>query len=342
MWRSIREARVVLSLGLIKRIGSGSESNIWHDNWLPRDYKRRPICARSTNQPTLVSDLIDHASKTWSRQVLEEHFIAPDIDIILNIPLSSRIQSNFWAWHYDNKQGIFSVCSAYRMISGIKAQQKDWLEHQPSNSNQAATKKGWSNLSKVKVLSKVCVFVWCLAHTSLPTGMTRYERNMATSQICSIFSTAEDTWSHSLFECRMARCVWALGDEEILEHAISNQAEDARLWLFWLLDLMAQHDLARVLITMWSIWWERRRAIHDNEFKTPLSTMSFITHYLRDLGIVVVRAARTTGALAPRQRSPRWHAPEGHAVKMNMDGGFSRHGDKEQSRPSAGIKMEGF
>lgn len=183
----------------------------------------------------------------------------------MNIPLSSRVQGDFLAWHYD-KRGVFSVRSAYRMITGIKSQREDWLENRPSHSNRAGEKKGWSNLWKAKVPSKVCVFVWRLAHTSLPTGTTRYDRNMITSPVCTICNSAEDTWRHSLFECHMARCVWALGDEEVLEHVIFNQTEDARLWLFWLFDTMNQHDLARVLVTMWSIWWARRLAIHDNEF----------------------------------------------------------------------------
>ena len=89
-------------------LGTGVDTNIWHDNWLPRDYKLRPICARTQNPPMLASELIDGAIKTCDRQVLEEHFIEPDIDVITNIPLSSRVQSNFWAWHYD-KRGIFSV-----------------------------------------------------------------------------------------------------------------------------------------------------------------------------------------------------------------------------------------
>lgn len=93
---------------------------------------------------------------------------------------------------------------------------------------------------------------------------------------------------------------------------------------------MNQHDLARVLVTMWSIWWARRRASHDNEFQSPQSpllTMSFITRYLQDLEVVAVRAARATGAPSPRKRTRKWFALEGLAVKMNVDGGLSRHGD---------------
>lgn len=197
------EGREILSLGLIKRIGNRADTHIWLANWLPRDFKLRPICPRSNDPPTRVSDLIDPAKRSWNMQLLDEHLIAPDVDIVLNIPLSSLVQEDFWAWQYN---------------TAIKAQWEDWLEHRSGDSNSSVDKKSWMFLWKVKIPSKVRVFVWRLAHTSLPTGSVRCSRNMSESDACSICGAAEDTWRHSLFDCQMARCTWALGDQELLEH----------------------------------------------------------------------------------------------------------------------------
>ena len=139
--------------------------------------------------------------------MIQQHFFAPDVDVIVNIPLSSRVQPDFWAWHYDRK-GFFSVLSAYRMINAIKFQREDWLEHRGGHSNQAREKKSWSSLWKVKVPSKVRIFASRLCHTSLPTGTTRHGRKMADTLACSVCGAENDTWRHSLFDCRMARCVW--------------------------------------------------------------------------------------------------------------------------------------
>lgn len=161
---------------------------------------------------------------------------------------------------------------------------------------------------------------------SLPTGTTRHERKMATTPACSICNSDLDSLRHSLFECRMARCVWALGDEDVLEHILSNRSEDARLWLFWLFESTNQQDLARVLITMWAIWWARRRAIHDSEFQSPLSTMCFVNRYLEDLEISSARKPSTSAHITqPRIR--RWIAPGEDAVKINVDGALSRQGN---------------
>jgi hypothetical protein len=40
---------------------------------------------------------------------------------------------------------------------------------------------------------------------------------MAPTRACSICGL-EDSWRHSLIECNLARCVWALTAEEITEH----------------------------------------------------------------------------------------------------------------------------
>ncbi|XP_073360565.1 uncharacterized protein [Aegilops tauschii subsp. strangulata] len=148
---------------------------------------------------------------------------------------------------------------------------------------------------------------------------------MATSPDCGLCKEEYDSWRHSLFECRMARCVWALGDEETLEHLISNRSDDARLWLFWLFESLNQQDLARVLITMWAIWWARRRAILDNEFQSPLSTMCFVNRYLQDLEI----ASKHNSILHTSEAKPRgrkWIPPGEDAAKMNVDGAISRSG----------------
>ena len=179
--------------------------------------------------------------------MLVEHFVGPDVDAIMNIPLSTRLQEDFYAWHYDNR-GIFSVKSAYRMLTGIKFLRGNWIQHDASTSEQASTKRDWTRLWKARVPSKVRVFVWRLAHSSLPTGVTRHQRNMAETEACSLCNAQEDAWRHSLFDCRMARCVWALGEEEILEHVLSNRSEDPRLWLFWLFDMFNHDELARVLV----------------------------------------------------------------------------------------------
>jgi hypothetical protein len=78
----------------------------------------------------------------------------------------------------------------------------------------------------------------------------------------------------------MARCVWALEQEEIVEHLSEMHEEDARTWVAALIKLVSLGDLIRVVVTMWAIWYARRKAIHDNVFQSPLSAHSFVNNYV--------------------------------------------------------------
>ena len=57
----------------------------------------------------------------------------------------------------------------------------------------------------------------------------------------------------------MARCVWALESEEIVEHLSEMQEKNSRGWLVNLFETMPHADLIRVLVTMWEIWYARRK-----------------------------------------------------------------------------------
>jgi hypothetical protein len=51
-WRSIIEGRDTLAQGLIRRIGTGEQTDIWSSNWLPRDGMMRLVCCVKENPPT--------------------------------------------------------------------------------------------------------------------------------------------------------------------------------------------------------------------------------------------------------------------------------------------------
>jgi hypothetical protein len=89
-----------------------------------------------------------------------------------------------------------------------------YYEGRPDTFVVNATEKEWTCLWQVKVPSKLRVFLWRLARCSLPSGDILHHRNMAPSNVCSICG-AKDSWKHSLIECNMSKCVWALEKEDI-------------------------------------------------------------------------------------------------------------------------------
>jgi hypothetical protein len=113
-------------------------------------------------------------------------FLSPlDWEIIENIPLSTMPQDDFWAWHYE-KLGIFSVRSAYRMLIRKWESTSAWVEERLGRSDMKAQEKEWSDLWKIKVPSKIHVFLWRLARQSIPTGDVRHHRNMLPNGGCTL------------------------------------------------------------------------------------------------------------------------------------------------------------
>ncbi|KAE8785882.1 hypothetical protein D1007_40399 [Hordeum vulgare] len=233
----------------------------------------------------MVAKLIDPVTRSWDRTALEVNFYPMDMKAILNFPLSSSIQCDSWAWHYE-KKGTFLVWSAYRMLASIKQQRTDWLEHTGGHSETASDCRSSTRLWGALVPSKVKVFSWRLTRTSIPTGDVRKHRSMAAMAECSLCRATVDTWRHALFNCHMARYVWALEDEDLTETIISNRTEDAKLWMLWLVDTLPWPALARVLVMMWAIWWARRKEIFDEIFHSPLSSHLFINKFLAEVEMI--------------------------------------------------------
>jgi hypothetical protein len=134
----------------------------------------------------------------------------------------------------------------------------------------------------VKVLSKVRNFLWRLACHSLPTADVRHHRHMAEASVCTLCGS-EDSWKHSLLECNMARCVWALEGEEMLELLQSFQLSDAKSWLAEMLNTLSHSQRTCVVVILWAIWHARRKAIHEEIYQSPLSTKCFVDRYIEDL-----------------------------------------------------------
>jgi hypothetical protein len=124
VWRAIVEGRDVMQQGLIRRIGTGENTSAWNQNWLPRDFMLRPLAQVKDDAPEMVASFIDRPTASWKIDLLEEHFLLMDYEVIKYIPLSTKDFPDSWAWHYD-KKGILSVRSVYRLLVHTKKRRGD-------------------------------------------------------------------------------------------------------------------------------------------------------------------------------------------------------------------------
>lgn len=82
-WRSISKGIILLSKGIIWRVGNRRNINIWNDPWIPRGTSRRVISRKGRNIITRVEELIDPITNTWDVQLLNQSLKKEDVQAIL-------------------------------------------------------------------------------------------------------------------------------------------------------------------------------------------------------------------------------------------------------------------
>lgn len=69
---------------------------------------------------------------------------------------------------------------------------------------------------------------------------------------------------------------------------MANIADDPKQWLFATKDTLTHADFTKLTVTLWAIWWSRRKVVHERIFQSPISTSHFINNFLADLDTVEV------------------------------------------------------
>lgn len=197
------------------------------------------------------------------------------------------------------------------------------VQARPSRSNVSAQEKEWTELWRIKVPSKVRVFLWRLARISIPTGDVRHQRNMAPNECCALCGAA-DSWRHALLECNLAMSVWPLERENITEFLSQVHWTDARAWLVEVMNSLKHEEVTRVVVRLWAVWFARHKRIHENQFQSPFSTYSFVERFIGELDEI------KQGSLEVRRAAmhvPRWIRPPGGLAKINVDAALSKNSD---------------
>ena len=101
----------------------------------------------------------------------------------------------------------------------------------------------------------------------------------------------------------------------------------AKQWIFSMIQSLDHSSFVEMVVTLWAIWYARRRLIHEGEQQSPLSTFLFVRSFLDDLAMASPPARQRTPT-RPRQAG-RWIAPPLGSAKFNVDAATSKSGPGE-------------
>nr|XP_027100420.1 uncharacterized protein LOC113719410 [Coffea arabica] len=131
-WKNIHSAWSLLEDGLWKRIGDGTQVNIWKDRWILESETGRPATPSPANcHLQTVSQLIRNGR--WNGEILQNVFNNVDRERIISMPLSMFKRPDRFFWKFA-KSGIYIVKSGYRkaMQDNKRSKRRQRLEEETS------------------------------------------------------------------------------------------------------------------------------------------------------------------------------------------------------------------
>jgi hypothetical protein len=305
--------RQALQAGLIKRVGDGTSIFIWTDKWIPGTISMPPILKPAdieevkTSELVTVSQLIDSENWTWRSDLVRSVFVAPDAEVILNIPLRSGGGEDFYAWNHE-RSGVYSVKSAYRAL--VNQKERAALDEGTVTRTSENEQQMWTSLWKLKVVPKVRVFWWRVLRGILPDECTLKCRHVKESSRCNICLAMDEDLMHALIKCSHARRFW----------------DEAGIWLYvhlprlhpqtWAKDILCDQQFydrerAKIVTVMWSIWHSRNRWKHNEEQTDPVFSVKAIREALALLEFPWQQVVLPGHG---------WRPPEAEFIKINTDG----------------------
>jgi hypothetical protein len=85
-WKTIIKGREILKKGLIRRVGDGRKTEIWHDPWIEGSLDMRPM-GRAADDPVIfVLNLLLEDSNQWDKEKVQRISFLLDATAILSMP----------------------------------------------------------------------------------------------------------------------------------------------------------------------------------------------------------------------------------------------------------------
>lgn len=138
----------------------------------------------------------------------------------------------------------------------------------------------WQHIWKLDLPGKVRMFLWRLAHNSLPTRMNIKRKHIELDTLCPMCSRLDEDGSHLFLKCKKVKAVWR-----------EQQLEDVRLQLcacqdphgmFEKIFTLPGEKLLRVAVLQWD-WWTSRNKVNAGEKQKKAEEVSgFISRHLLD------------------------------------------------------------
>ncbi|GAU35928.1 hypothetical protein TSUD_69610 [Trifolium subterraneum] len=253
-WRSIWQARQIISLGCRWRIGSGDNIRVMHDPWLRGSASRWVPSPQPAGVYQLsVRDLLHENYKAWNIAKVRNLFSKDVAEKILETPLVSSVREDKVVWE-EERDGCYSVKSGYKLaMCYIIGSDK---HHVVGN---------WNDIWKAQAPHKARHLLWRLCRGCLPTRARLLERRVECTLNCPVCDEEIEDELHIFFRCAVARDSWSAAGLSSVLHNATYQQTNAMDRIFAVCSNESSDTVGRVAMLLWSIWHNRNDKLwNDN------------------------------------------------------------------------------
>ncbi|XP_010484878.1 PREDICTED: uncharacterized protein LOC104763170 [Camelina sativa] len=247
-WRSIMFGRELLEKGVMKSIGNGQDTRVWLDKWVFDDRPRRPFNKELTidlnlNVSTLIQD-----DGGWNPQTLHDLFPPCEIPRFRSFPPAQHLHDRYvWAF---TQNGQYTVKSGNWLLS----QESDILNPISTDMIRVNKVKIW--VLETAIEPKIRLFLCRALSQALAVAECMSSHGLSISPLCLVCHVEDETITHVLFSCPLARGVWSATGLPTPAQGFSNSVVDN---VSLILNFMKQAEIAEgtrqaIPWILWGIW----------------------------------------------------------------------------------------
>lgn len=192
IWRSIWEAKHVVSAGTRWKVGNGKEINILHQPWLQDGTNPYITTELQGLDNATVHSLRTEDGQQCDREILEDLFNQRDQSCIYNVQIVGESEADTLYWNEDIS-GEYTVRSAYRL-----------LRLQKETSFTAESRDLWKLIWRIKAPLKVLNHIWRASSQCLPRRTNLQAKRVPVPVLCPMCNGEEETTIHVLVSCPFA------------------------------------------------------------------------------------------------------------------------------------------
>ncbi|GAU26741.1 hypothetical protein TSUD_317390 [Trifolium subterraneum] len=264
-WRSMWQARQILSLGCRWRIGSGDNIRVMHDPWLRGSANRWVPSPQPAGVYQLsVKDLLHDNYKAWNIVKVRNLFSRDVAEKILETPLVSSVREDKVVWD-EERNGCYSVKSGYKLAMRYLI-----------GSDKYHVMGNWNGIWKAQAPHKTHHLLWRLCRGCLPTRSRLLERRVECTLNCPVCDEEIEDELHIFFRCAVARDSWsAAGLSSVLHNATYQQINatyqqtNAMDRIFAICSNESSDTVGRVAMLLWCIWQNRNDKLWNDNVHMP-------------------------------------------------------------------------